>query len=435
MKTSRIGTHLTSVLLLLLWSAVMLYFYASGRIASYLQEQGIFQPMVLIGGIGLAILGLFNLVTMGAEEADCCEHDHDYGHDHGHDDHHHHEGGCCDHDHKHDHAHHSHDHDHAHAHGDCCDHDHSHSHSDCGHDHSHDEGHAHAHGILEESGPLGRLFALAILAVPISYAAVTSPDAFSARFLENKGAYSNVVDAAGLAQHSLKNKAPQTNTPATSTAPSQPTTVAKTDPAASAQPGTSAPAAKPTVAAGDLPPATVATTDGKSAPTDPNAPPAPGEEMKSGGGSGGSSPDAGKTAQSYGSFTLEDLKAQVPQSKEGNFILDVPEIYYTGGDVEVQRVLTGQSVETIAQVLPEKVNNAEGNRIRIFRLLVQCCAADARPYSVPVDFGKKAPEYKDMTWVKVTGTMSYQKEGDQTVPVLNATKIEETTAPSETTLY
>ena len=157
--------------------------------------------------------------------------------------------------------------------------------------------------------------------------------------------------------------------------------------------------------------------------------------MKSGGGSGGSSPDAGKTAQSYGSFTLEDLKAQVPQSKEGNFILDVPEIYYTGGDVEVQRVLTGQSVETIAQVLPEKVNNAEGNRIRIFRLLVQCCAADARPYSVPVDFGKKAPEYKDMTWVKVTGTMSYQKEGDQTVPVLNATKIEETTAPSETTLY
>lgn len=412
MKTSRIGTHLTSVLLLLLWSAVMLYFYASGRIASYLQEQGIFQPMVLIGGIGLAILGLFNLVTMGADEADCCDHDH--GHDDH--DHHHHEGGCCghDHDHKHDHAH--------QAHGDCCGHDHS---------HAHDEGHSHAHGILEESGPLGRFFALAILAVPISYAAVKSPDAFSSTFLEKKGAYSNVVDAAGLAQHSLKNKAPQTNTPATPAA-AQPTTVAKTDPAS----GTAAPpSAKPAVAAGDLPPATVATTDGKPTPTDPNAPPAPSEEMKSGGGSGGSSPDAAKTAQSYGSFTLEDLKAQVPQSKEGNFILDVPEIYYTGGDVEVQRVLTGQSVETVAQVLPEKVNNADGKRIRIFRLLVQCCAADARPYSVPVDFGKKAPEYKDMTWVKVTGTMSYQKDGDQTVPVLNATKIEETTAPSETTLY
>ena len=76
-----------------------------------------------------------------------------------------------------------------------------------------------------------------------------------------------------------------------------------------------------------------------------------------------------------------------------------------------------------------------GRKARAVFDAVQCCAADARPYSVPVDFGKKAPEFKDMTWVKVVGTMTYQKEGDQTIPVVNATKIEETTAPSETTLY
>jgi uncharacterized membrane protein YcgQ (UPF0703/DUF1980 family) len=140
-------------------------------------------------------------------------------------------------------------------------------------------------------------------------------------------------------------------------------------------------------------------------------------------------------AQSYGSFTLEDLKKQVPQSKEGNFILEVPEIYYTGGDLEVQKVITGQFVETTAQVLPEKVNNENGHRLRVFRLMVQCCAADARPYSIPVDFGKKAPDFKEMSWVKVIGKMTYKKEGDQVVPIIEATKVEETTAPADAMIY
>lgn len=146
-------------------------------------------------------------------------------------------------------------------------------------------------------------------------------------------------------------------------------------------------------------------------------------------------PPPAKEVQSYGSFTLEDLKQQVPQNSKGEFVLEVPEIYYTGGDLEVQKVITGQAIETTAQILPEKVNNANGHRLRIFRMLVQCCAADARPYSIPIDFGEKAPDYKDMTWVKISGTMSYEKEGDQTVPVVKVTKIEETTAPENTMIY
>ena len=103
--------------------------------------------------------------------------------------------------------------------------------------------------------------------------------------------------------------------------------------------------------------------------------------------------------------------------------------------IHPNRVLTGQMVETTAQVLPEKVNNTDGHRMRIFRMLVQCCAADARPFSVPIDFGKKAPDFKDMTWVKVTGKVSYKKEGDQTVPLIEVSKVEETTAPDNAMIY
>ena len=124
----------------------------------------------------------------------------------------------------------------------------------------------------------------------------------------------------------------------------------------------------------------------------------------------------------------------MPQSPEGNFVLEVPELYYTAGDKEVQSVLTGQPVETTAQVIPEK-GNTDGKRVRIFRLLIQCCAADARPYSVPVEFEKEAPKFKEMSWVKVVGKMTYRQENGQTVPVLLASKMTETAEPDNKMVY
>jgi hypothetical protein len=422
MNLARSFTHYLSVALLFLWGGVMLYFYASGRIINYLPPDGIFQPMVLIAGIGLLILGLFNLLTTNAAEQDC-GHDHGHSHDH---------NGCCGHDHSHDHsADCGHDHSHDHVHSADCGHDHSHDHvhtADCGHDHSHDhvhtadcghdhakEEHTHAHGMLEESGWSGRFTAAAILAVPLTLAALNSPDQFSARVAENKGLYSpNYADTSRADEFSLKKLAqtgPSQNQPAL---PS----VANLAQPAPTSPDTP-PAPKPAPSITDLPPAKTTAQAGTDAPA-----------TVSGGSTGAPAP-----AQSFGSFTLADLEAQVPKSAAGNFILDVPEIYYTGGDIEVQKVLTGQSVETIAQILPEKVNNDDGHRLRIFRMLVQCCAADARPYSIPLDFGKKAPDFKEMSWVKVVGTITYKQEGGQTVPILEAKSIEETTAPDQSMIY
>jgi uncharacterized repeat protein (TIGR03943 family) len=69
-------------LAVLVWSAVLLYFHASGRINKYLAPD--FRPIAFIGGLGLAVLGLFNLLTAGQSAA--CGHDHHgdegCGHDH-----------------------------------------------------------------------------------------------------------------------------------------------------------------------------------------------------------------------------------------------------------------------------------------------------------------------------------------------------------------
>jgi hypothetical protein len=244
---------------------------------------------------------------------------------------------------------------------------------------------------------LGRLVAIILLAVPVTYAAVLSPDRFSSNAIVNKGIYTpSYGEGARAEQFTLKKDA----------AP-------KSEPAVAAAPSASAPAVAQTA-------------------PDPSKAPAPAASTKA-----ADSPPAAKGAdtKSFGSFTLADLKSQVPQSPEGNFMLEVPELYYTAGDKEVQGVLAGQPVETIAQVLPEKVHNEKGTRLRIFRLLIQCCAADARPYSIPVEFGKTAPAIKDMTWVKVTGKMSYKKEGDQTVPIIEATSMTPTDEPANGMVY
>ena len=68
-------------LAVLVWSAVLLYFHASGRINKYLAPD--FRPIAFVGGLGLAVLGLFNLLTAGQSAG--CGHDHAEGDGCGHD--------------------------------------------------------------------------------------------------------------------------------------------------------------------------------------------------------------------------------------------------------------------------------------------------------------------------------------------------------------
>ncbi len=67
-------------LALIAWGAVLVYFYASGRITKYLAPD--FRPLALGGGLGLLVVGLFNLLT--ADQKASCGHDHgpEDAHDH-----------------------------------------------------------------------------------------------------------------------------------------------------------------------------------------------------------------------------------------------------------------------------------------------------------------------------------------------------------------
>ncbi|MDB4568353.1 DUF1980 domain-containing protein, partial [Akkermansiaceae bacterium] len=117
-----------------IWGLVLLYFYHSMRLKDYLAPD--FHILVLIGGIGIIILGVFSIINPSSEEA-------------------------CGHNHSHDHDHHEHDHEH---HDDC---------ADCSHEH---EGH----------GP-GITYALTLL--PLMGALYFTQDRLSAIGIAKKGLY------------------------------------------------------------------------------------------------------------------------------------------------------------------------------------------------------------------------------------------------------
>ena len=137
----------------------------------------------------------------------------------------------------------------------------------------------------------------------------------------------------------------------------------------------------------------------------------------------------------WGAFTMEDLERMVPKNSAGQFLLDVPQIFYTAGDEELMVVMEGIPVETVAQAMEETLHNPNGHRLKLFRLFVECCAADARPLSIPIDFGAPPPPYEELGWVKVIGTLHYLEEDGDIVPILKVETMEPTAEPMEMMMY
>lgn len=134
-------------------------------------------------------------------------------------------------------------------------------------------------------------------------------------------------------------------------------------------------------------------------------------------------------------YTLDDLKKVVDTSDDGNLMLAVDQLFYTNGDAELQRVLEGQPIETIGQVIPEIGFNPDNNRLRVFRLMMTCCAADAQPISIPIEFTDidvpdlENGDIKEMGWVKISGTMMYLDEEDRKNGVIKVKTFVETDEP------
>ena len=296
----------------------------------------------------------------------------------------------------------------------CCAHDHDHGGSGgcCGHDHGKEHDHSHGHDHDHEQTTSGLVTAILVLTVPVLMAARFSDNRFSAGYIDKWGKIERQIYQMRLSKERERKKieARLAGDPA----------VAEANQKAAAGKANGSPPGENAVAAADTPPESAAPA--ASAGEEPATAP----DVTTTGNSGG---------EEWGEFTMADLKRMVPQNDAGNFLLDVPQIFYTAGDDELMKVMEGIPIETTAQVMEETAHNPDGNRLRLFRLFIECCAADARPLSIPIEFPEKPAEYEEMGWVVVSGKLHYTEENGELFPVIRVDSMESTAEPMDMMMY
>ena len=120
----------------------------------------------------------------------------------------------------------------------------------------------------------------------------------------------------------------------------------------------------------------------------------------------------------------------LPRAEDGNIALEVSDLLYSQTEDSLRKLFSGKTIEVIGQYLP----GSDKSEFRIVRMFIWCCAADARPISVPVK-AQGPVSVADMSWVKVIGQPEFEPNGDRTKVVLKAAQVQPTDPPAEAMLY
>ena len=222
----------------------------------------------------------------------------------------------------------------------------------------------------------GRIATFLILLLPVVTAALCSPKNFGATAILNRGI---ATDAVGLVQRSGSPRVP------------------------------SPPAAAPMPAADN-----------------PAEPPLPTKN--------GAQPAVQAAAATPAGAAQTAANDYLPRSKDGNIEVQVIDLLYAAQDTSMRADFEGKTVETIGQLMPDDTHNGNGNRFKLMRMFMYCCAADAKPIAAVVET-PQLPNAQEMAWVKVVGKVDFPIEGGRTIAVLKATSVKQTDPPAETMLY
>ena len=134
---------------------------------------------------------------------------------------------------------------------------------------------------------------------------------------------------------------------------------------------------------------------------------------------------------SAGQDSKDDSSEQyLPRAEDGNVALEVSDLLYSETEESLRKLFSGKTIEVVGQFLP----GSDKSEFRIVRMFIWCCAADARPISVPVK-AQGPVSVADMSWVKVIGQPEFVANGDRTKVVLKAAQVQPTDPPAEAMLY
>jgi uncharacterized repeat protein (TIGR03943 family) len=279
--------------------------------------------------------------------------------------------------------------------------------------------HSHSHDRLS----LGGFLAFLILLLPLALAAKISPDSYGANLIKNRGLVEDIRSIPGAASSFAHRAKPVESTDAAT--PSEP------------EPSLTVTAA----ATPSLPPKYIGVPEqtpipGQNADSEPTLPSNDYEQPIP------PSPSASPSNE----FVNESLKPD----KSGRIKTEIIDLLYAAQGPFTRKDFEGKDVELIGQVVPNKLKTgaksaAPTGSLKLLRLVMVCCAADAMPVAVKIETKLPVVEIREMQWLKVTGRVYYRPRskadsdgidyGDQPEPVIVADSIKKISAPREKYLY
>jgi uncharacterized repeat protein (TIGR03943 family) len=132
--------------------------------------------------------------------------------------------------------------------------------------------------------------------------------------------------------------------------------------------------------------------------------------------------------------TSSATNAPAPIAPGGPMPLQVIDMLYAVQMPSYRGEFEGRDVELVGQYVPMTTGNPKGDRFQAIRMFISCCAADAKPVGVTVQYPKPL-KVAEMGWLKITGKPTFPMEGGRRTAVLEASKVEECPAPNEPFVY
>ena len=129
-------------------------------------------------------------------------------------------------------------------------------------------------------------------------------------------------------------------------------------------------------------------------------------------------------------FTRELLEKRTPKTPEGNFLLQLTELYWSAGDEKIMKIYDGLPAQLEGRLIEEEPTlNPDNNRKRLYRVVMTCCAADAQVLGVPLEFSASVPSIADKTWITAKGKVAFELIDGQHFAYLSDCEVEATEAP------
>ncbi len=132
-----------------------------------------------------------------------------------------------------------------------------------------------------------------------------------------------------------------------------------------------------------------------------------------------------------GEEIFANVEPAVPLTASGALEVNILDLLYLADDPETRRAYQGRKVKVTGQVAPAP---DDPGAFKLVRMVMICCAADARPAGVKVAT-PNAPSLKSMDWVDVEGALEFVEEMGIARPEIHNATATKTDPPREQFLF